>query len=144
MQPRFNPRVCAVICEDGRVLLHRRERDAFWALPGGRIEPGEFSERALAREINEELGREANPVRLLWIVENFFTYDEVPFHEIGLYYLTRVSGIPHDAEFRGAETDLIFRWFDVTELNGIDVRPAPVRDYLGSIPGETQHLCWRD
>lgn len=47
----------------GRVLLARRGQDSdlagLWEFPGGKREPGETSEAALARELHEELGIEA-------------------------------------------------------------------------------------
>ena len=51
---------CALVDEDGRVLLTKRPegRDmaGLWEFPGGKVEMGEMPEDALARELNEELG----------------------------------------------------------------------------------------
>lgn len=56
--------VAAVITDArGRILLNRRSGDSdmagLWEFPGGKREPGETSEQALARELHEELGIEA-------------------------------------------------------------------------------------
>ncbi len=44
---------------DGRVLIARRHPDGaeggWWEFPGGKIEPGESPQQALARELGEEL-----------------------------------------------------------------------------------------
>jgi 8-oxo-dGTP diphosphatase len=51
-------RTAAVIIEEGRVLMvaHKKLDDVYWLLPGGGVEYGEPLDRALKREINEELG----------------------------------------------------------------------------------------
>jgi 8-oxo-dGTP diphosphatase len=50
----------ALIDEAGRVLLQQRAPDrdmaGLWEFPGGKVEPDERSEAALARELAEELG----------------------------------------------------------------------------------------
>lgn len=54
--------VCALIDQNGKLLLARRAPDqtlaGWWEFPGGKVEPGETSAQALAREILEELGAE--------------------------------------------------------------------------------------
>jgi 8-oxo-dGTP diphosphatase len=52
--------VGAAVLRDGRLLAARRsapvELAGRWELPGGKVEPGERPERALVRELREELG----------------------------------------------------------------------------------------
>ncbi|GHA12992.1 DNA mismatch repair protein MutT [Streptomyces tauricus] len=58
--------VGAAVLRDGRLLAARRsapvELAGRWELPGGKVEPGESPERALVRELREELGVEAEVV----------------------------------------------------------------------------------
>ncbi len=55
--------VAAVIELDGRVLIGQRlpggRHPHKWEFPGGKVEPGEEPRAALARELREELGIEA-------------------------------------------------------------------------------------
>lgn len=50
----------ALIIRDGQVLIGQRRPDQImalkWEFPGGKIEPGETPQQALARELHEELG----------------------------------------------------------------------------------------
>jgi 8-oxo-dGTP diphosphatase len=57
--PNSIPGVSVLVIDAGRVLLVRRGREpnrGLWALPGGRIEPGESAEAAAVREVHEETG----------------------------------------------------------------------------------------
>ncbi len=53
----------ALILRDGEVLIGQRRPDqpmgSLWEFPGGKIEPGESAQEALARELSEELGIQA-------------------------------------------------------------------------------------
>jgi 8-oxo-dGTP diphosphatase len=52
--------VAGIIERQGRLLICRRKREQShplqWEFPGGKVEPGETPEQALARELEEELG----------------------------------------------------------------------------------------
>jgi 8-oxo-dGTP diphosphatase len=76
MTPAVDVSVAVLERADGRVLLARRPPQkvyaGYWEFPGGKVEPGETTAAALAREVHEELGvevRRADP----WIT-NVFTY----------------------------------------------------------------------
>ncbi len=53
---------------------------------GGGVEPGETTQAAVAREIDEELGLEVIGLRLLGVLENRFVCDGEPGHEIVFVY----------------------------------------------------------
>lgn len=73
MTIRRIPCVGAVIKDPaGRLLLIKRGHEpgaGLWSLPGGRIEPGETHQQALAREILEETNLTVDCVRLLGTAE---------------------------------------------------------------------------
>ena len=58
------PVVAGFLKKDGRILVGQRPENnslaGLWEFPGGKIELGESPEEALARELSEELGIEAN------------------------------------------------------------------------------------
>ena len=63
---------CAVVITNhsGDVLLLRHSYGPkVWSLPGGGVEPGEDPERALRREMSEELGLELGQVEALGTLE---------------------------------------------------------------------------
>ncbi|MUL66783.1 DNA mismatch repair protein MutT [Mycobacterium sp. CBMA 234] len=52
--------VAGALIADARLLVAQRNRPpelaGLWELPGGKVNPGETDEQALARELHEELG----------------------------------------------------------------------------------------
>ena len=133
---RFQLRAAAVIVHDRSVLLHRAEGDAFWALPGGRVEPGEDGRSTVVREMNEELAEPVECGELLYVVENFFTHAGKPNHEVGLYFITHLRPasvlLDKSCSHWGVEGDarLEFRWFDAGLLADVDLRPTLLRHAL--------------
>jgi len=85
--------------DEGRVLVSRRlagrHLAGMWEFPGGKVEPGEVPEAALARELEEELGIKTGPSRPLVAVRHEYPEKIV---RLCLYEVHSFSGTPHGAE----------------------------------------------
>jgi 8-oxo-dGTP pyrophosphatase MutT (NUDIX family) len=143
---RINLRVGGIFIRDGQVLVNRMETDAYWFLPGGRIAAGESSDRAILREIREELGGPCRIVRPVFLLENFFTLSSEPFHEFGLYYLLEADPgtLPEDGARSEIDGGILFRWQKAAEMKAIDFRPAPLGPRLQHLPSSLEHIIVRD
>jgi 8-oxo-dGTP diphosphatase len=121
-QNRIRKLVVAALVRDdaGRILLTQRRHDQpmplKWEFPGGKVEPGEAPVAALAREIEEELGCQAEIGRI----------DEVVFHayaDFDLYMLVYSCRLLGDA--RAVEVAQV-HWVERDRLLTYDVLPADV------------------
>lgn len=142
---RFNYRVAGIILDNNRVLLTNVEGQDFWFLPGGRGELREPSTEILKREIKEEINEEVSVNRLLWIMENFFEHEEKSYHELGLYFLAELpetSPVLRTEEFYGEDSgfNLTFRWYNLDEIDGINLVPTVLKEGLKNIPDTTEHI----
>lgn len=90
---KFNFRVCAIILDDGEILAMHDNRSPYFYLPGGRVKMGETAERAVVREVEEELGITPRIIRPLWLNQAFFREDVdcLNYHEICIYFLLDIS-----------------------------------------------------
>jgi 8-oxo-dGTP diphosphatase len=117
-------RVAAGVIEraDGHVLLAQRPPgkayEGYWEFPGGKLEPGESAEAALARELREELGitvRDASP----WLVQEFvYPHAHV---ELDFFRVRRWEGefVGHDGQ--------AFTWQDPSAIDVAPLLPANAR-----------------
>ena len=82
----------AVIIEDGRVLLTRRQEGqhlaGFWEFPGGKVEDGESPEEALERECREECGIEVAVAEVLDVTHHRYPQKDV----LLLFYRCELRG----------------------------------------------------
>ena len=147
---RFTNRIVGIAFDRDRVLLHRAATDDFWALPGGRAELLETAAETLRREMLEEMNETVEVDRLVWVAENFFTYEPRQYHEIGFYFLMH---LPVDSPLRqktdpfyGQEGDLqiIFEWFPIATLEQVYLFPTFLRTGLKDLPASTVHIVHRD
>ena len=107
--------VNALLTQNGTVLLarravHRDDRPNEWNPPGGRVEPGESIEDALARELQEETGLTPVAFRKLGTMDDPRPgYADVAYH---MYIVTGWSG--GEPRLLGDEHSEL-RWFAIDE-----------------------------
>ncbi len=110
----------AVIIEDGRILLVRRRRDpgrGLWAVPGGRVRPGETWRQAAAREVKEETGLEVEIGDPLWVGENIGPGDPPEWHFALVDFDARVVG----GELRAGDDAAEARFVPLEEVAGYPI-----------------------
>jgi len=124
----------AVVRSGDRVLVERG-RDPiggsrFYRAIGGHIDFGERAAQAVAREWGEEYGLTLEGVRLLGVLENLFTYEGRPGHEIVFAFEARV--VEREAyqrdEFEGIDPDGRRHeavWVTMEELAAGDIPLTP-------------------
>lgn len=86
------PAAVALVIRGGKVLLGRRADAPYagtWDLPGGFLEAGETPERALARELREELGGRIRLARFLGFFSE--TYGPGGFPILAAVYRVRLA-----------------------------------------------------
>ena len=107
--------VVAGIIKDGdKIFATQRGYGEFkdgWEFPGGKMEPGETPQEALARELKEELAVDVNVGEFLCTVD----YDYPTFHlTMHCFYCSVIGGeltlLEHEAS----------KWLKMTELHSVN------------------------
>ena len=108
--------VAAILQSDGKILIGQRtptqSHPLKWEFPGGKVEPGESPEQALARELEEELGISGASGDL--IARYHYTYPGKDPIELIFFRVRHFSGEPQNLIFH----DL--RWQPQFQLAGLD------------------------
>ncbi|MCW4009010.1 MAG: NUDIX hydrolase [Candidatus Bathyarchaeota archaeon] len=123
---------------ENKILLIKRSTPPFigyWALPGGRVDPGETVEQTVVREVKEETGLDAEIVRKVGEYhekgsQGGYEYDYHP----ACFLVKPVGG-----ELKRQETEIkeikLFRLTEVPEVLAF-VHTQMIKDYRASTPPE--------
>ncbi|MCT4687010.1 NUDIX hydrolase [Vallitalea sp.] len=106
-----------IMDKDNRILLHHRQDNDMWGLPGGMMELGESLEENAIREVKEETGLECNELRLFNVYSGKELYYQYPdgnevYNVTVTYICKRYSGIIEVDLSEGKEV----KYFAVDEI----------------------------
>jgi A/G-specific adenine glycosylase len=111
--PHYDVAAGVVYGQDGRILIAQRPLDGLlgglWEFPGGKQEPGETLQAALARELREELAIEVAVGALLVRVKHAFTHFKITLHA---FECRHTGGEPAAREVAD------FAWVTLAEMDG--------------------------
>ena len=132
----FGVRVAAVVEREGALLLVRHQkpdRDPYWVLPGGRLEPGETIPECAARELAEETGLTAGFSGVLYVSEFLregrHTIDVVARMSSEGDGEARLGSDP-EVEPHAEPTLREIRWVSLDKLREIELLPASIKERL--------------
>jgi 8-oxo-dGTP diphosphatase len=132
----FGIRVGAIVERGGAVLLVRHQkpdRDPYWVLPGGRLEPGETIPECAVRELAEETGLTARFSEVLYVSE----FMREGRHTVDV--TVRATAAPEDEARLGSDPEVEagseptlkeLRWVEIPDLQDIELLPAWIRDRI--------------
>ncbi len=136
---QIRPLAICVFRRGDRILVSEGydpvKQEQFYRPLGGGIEFGETGAEAVRRELMEELGAEVVEIRFIGALENIFTFNGEPGHEIVLVYDGRFAdeGLYAREVIEGEEDEgLSFKayWKPLDEFGKAPVYPNGLLDLL--------------
>ena len=145
---RFNCRVNGICIKDKKILLSKLKTDKYWTFVGGKVEFDEATDTAILREYREEIGVDLQIDKLIALIENFFELHGDSWHQYVFFYQLRDDNDVLEF-FKGErqiadEEDGVYRWFDLSEVNSISIKPDCSKDILQKLSQGIQHYINRD
>ena len=131
----LNVRTAMVIIHNNKVLAHRNINYDHYAIPGGRIQIGEDSAKAIKREVMEEMGKEIDLIGYVTTIENFFEMKGRKYHEIEFVHLAefkdeedkKIEGIIKNIE---GKDYLQYEWLDIDKIDEYPIVPEAIKQVL--------------
>lgn len=135
---KFNFRVGAIMTYKGSVIIEKNHKPTHGVLPGGRVKTLEDIKSALIREIQEEMHFDISNKEIVLqdIIENFFTNNNVKFHE--LYFVYRVELDDNDELVHRSKDEFInydsedsyYEFIDLNKIDEEEIKPYVIKEIV--------------
>jgi ADP-ribose pyrophosphatase YjhB (NUDIX family) len=137
----FKLRSAAMIRDGEDILLCKVDDLEGWFLPGGKVQFGESSSSALARELVEEIGVACTADGPALIVECVLEDEEVVHQEVCFYYEVEwPAGVPRSAVRSNAADQHRFAWVPAGELPAMNFMPMEIAGEIANARSGLRHL----
>lgn len=134
---RIRPLALAIIKSDKKVLVQvgfdSKKNEKFYRLPGGGIEFGETGIVALEREFKEEFDSELKNQEFLGLLENIFTYEGMPGHELVMVFRAdlKKESLYNEKEIKILDNDGAYAvWEDIDILKESHFYPDGIKRFV--------------
>ncbi|MES5893974.1 NUDIX domain-containing protein [Bacillus cereus group sp. RP43] len=144
MKSKFHHIVRAIMIKDEKLLVAEYIGHHYF-LPGGHVEIGESAEKALIRELREELGVTCSIKQFLGVIENQWQAKEMLHHEINHIFEIDSNELKPDSTPISKESHLAFHWIDFNKenINSYTITPTPsVKELLERKLSDELLTCW--
>lgn len=108
---------------ENRLLLLQRNRSGEWSLPGGRLEKGEEWDKALIRELQEEINLKCiNPIPIaVNILEDPYQIKYCVYFKIEVL---DIENIRISKEHKG------YKWINTEEINALNIEDEKIKNVI--------------
>lgn len=135
VEEKFNVRSAAVIKYNYYYLIGKRDDKDYYSIPGGRINFGEDSKRAVIRELKEELNFDVSldNIKLVRIIENFFYFkDNTKYHEyLFIYEIEGAKEMFLRGNFINLENpNMHMLWYKKEDFLKLNIKPDLIKEIV--------------
>lgn len=144
---KFKFRVSAIFINDNQLLVNKYGEESY-CLPGGYVEIGEDSEKAVIRELKEEIGLDFEIIKFGGITETFFTnIRNHKTHGIDFYYFVKLNddsetidklNMNYVENEKNGKIEHHYSWIPLNDIKKYNILPNIIKNNL-SLENEIFH-----
>lgn len=136
---KFKLRASAIFINNNRLLVDKYGEESY-CLPGGYVEIGEDTEKAVVRELKEETRLDFEIIKFGGIIENFFTnIRNQKTHGIDFYYFVKLKAdaerieklnMNYIEDDKNGKVEHHYSWLPLNDIKNYNILPNIIKSNL--------------